>query len=238
MQTFDRNLVETSIVATCIYVPAAYGAICHILKPANFEKKTHREAMSAIEEVWPEPIDVLSILAKNPLLKTWYFSQVQVLPNSNLVYHAFQLLQVDITDKFVKLLATLCIEHREENKVAVAAITECINSIQKDGEDIFTMIEATEEYLKKLDAPQHIITKIEAFSQNVDKGVLTMKRSHQIDYLMATLIDVAGKTASTQNIQAAQELAECIAALMLASPIKIELQNQITSLKTQIINES
>lgn len=234
---FDRNIVELSIIATCIYVPQAYGAICHILKPANFENKMHRDVMVAIEQVWPNPIDTISIIDINPLLKIWYYNQTQILPHSNLLYHALQLLQVDITDKFLKLLTTICIEHREDNMVAVAAITECINSIQKDGEDIFTMVEATETYLKKLDAPQHIIQKIEAFSQNVDKGVLNMKRAHQIDHLMASLIDVAGKTASTQNITAAQELAECIAALLLSSPIKIELQNQITTLKNQLLHE-
>jgi hypothetical protein len=234
--------LEHEIITTCINAEWAYPAIANILSAANFSIPNNARIWQCITDLWPDDVSFYSIRKHSQ--KNYPHWPVPIMLESNylvstktiLINKSFVLLEIDMRNKFSKLLfdiyTTWCNGDGESNK---GMLMECIETIRTTDADVLETIELMCAWLEKQSLAEKFLSPIIEFEKSIDKKVFDIKRVNQIERLLERLIEMGDGTWNSKNIVSAQHLSECLTALFIGKEITIEQQQQIIKLKKSLI---
>lgn len=187
-----RRGIEEAILGGCL-LENGYIKISNILTSKNFSSwphnYNHAVMFEAVETLFPQAIDILTVsdwVRKYKSLNLSYeITDITTKVNStaNIQAHALILLEIDITEKFQKLLTTLS---SKADLLHSSALSEMLSEAKKPQTDIFQLIDDSIAYFRKIDAEQDLLAGLENFRKAIDtKAVLGIKKNAKMDALFS-----------------------------------------------------
>lgn len=187
-----RRSIEEGILGGCL-LENGYIKIANILTSKNFsswpDNYNHATIFEAVETLFPQAVDIITVsgwVAKNKSLNLSYqITDLSTKVNStaNIQAHALILLEIDITEKFQKLLSSLSVK---ADLLHSSALNEMLIEAKKPHTDIFQLIDDSIAYFRKIDADQDVLTGLENFRKAIDtKAVLGIKKNAKMDALFS-----------------------------------------------------
>lgn len=201
-----RLSLEEAVLGACLF-ENAYSRIAHILKSKNFigacvpdPTITHERIFSIIEDLYTRQTVDLITVSEHYIQMFGFNSSINaclsrlynmVSSDSNLVYHALALLEIDLKDKLLLLLIE-CRKQNEQNGnyESTEAISEVTESIM-EGENIFEVIENSEIYFLSLRMDEEA-AKIRDFKVDISKRIKGVKQVAQIELHARSIMRLAG----------------------------------------------
>jgi replicative DNA helicase len=201
--------IEVQILAAIIFNKTAYPTIAHVLKPNNFTSNhitKNREIYEAIEALYPKSdIDLLTIhsmmLSKGTLCdeakaSIAIITNCGVLTDANIKRWAFILLQESIRFAFIDFLM-IWRKKREadHDNMELQVLNEIYETVRLPSEDVFTVIEQSIIYFKKVDMIYEL-EETQSFYKSFENRVKEIKRVSSIETALGFLLDIS---ASAEN---------------------------------------
>lgn len=225
-----RLQIEQSILGAIIYCDG-YSQVAHILTPNNFSSiedgfHRNRELYAIITEMYPSrPIDLISISHEvrkrytddYSVMQTLCKSDIRVQSTSSIGYWAYILLQIDISEKYKKLLSEWrSARIRNLDHAEAGALKEIIESVNNES-DIFDIIEGSCNYFLHLNMQDELaLTK--AFNMDLDKKAKKVKAMSSINTALGYLFKVGE---SSQEIKyECEAFANAIADMIITNSVK------------------
>lgn len=151
----ERLTLERSIIGALLFEDS-YARVAHVLRPTNFSvtaEINHQLVFQTMASMWPhKPIDILTVCQeirqKHGLNYSHALAQYNAGVSSarHLVYWSFVLLEMDIREKFGKVVMGWKLQ-LSKNLEATALLQEVINYIEDHTKDIFQLVPGTIRFL-------------------------------------------------------------------------------------------
>jgi hypothetical protein len=197
----ERFVLEQNILGACL-LERGYGLVADILSSKNFSRPDysighffdHQKFFGFFETSYPTKlIDIRTMCHAFPEERDYLVSLTcGVCSASNLSHHAVLLLEIDIRQKFIKLLSE-CASVVSTSLSTRCAVHEILVELNDADNDIFDLIESGAIHLSHVSADEALLRHVRDFQQNVDSRILRMKQMRSIDNLMRNLLDVSRK---------------------------------------------
>lgn len=151
----ERWQIERHIIGALLFEDS-YPRVAHVLRPTNFSARpeiNHMLVYQTIASMWPgKPIDILTVARELRLQHNVNYNgrlaqyNADVSSARHLVYWSFVLLEMDIREKFGKVVMGWKLQ-LSKNLEATALLQEVINYIEDHTKDIFQLVPGTIRFL-------------------------------------------------------------------------------------------
>lgn len=178
-----RNRLENAIIGGIMHENKINSA--WLLKPSHFRSPKNFIIFEAFLKLYPKkPINILTVYnqivldGNKDLVSAHELSVLctKVVSSPNIEYHSFQLVEMDIRDRFIYLL--IQIFKQEKNEDYLLILRSIITDIKDPSIDIMAAVEATNNILIKNNFPSWIKSKVLAFKTNIEDTINKLKESN------------------------------------------------------------
>ena len=231
-----RHRIEEQVIGLCLL--GRHMRPIDILTPRNFKNELHRRLFSLIVEMAPnEPVDIITVSRRYTLaykeLKAEEITQIAHVCLEHAENHyCLLLLEIDIREKFVKLL-----ESYEKASVKATAFEDaaiwkqCRDHLASKDTDIFDGVSHIYQYLKA-HRPDEVL-EYEELMQAIPKLIDRIKSTTHT----MTMLENLQRNAKMQG--ARQELFDIatniLTTLMVASELPKDLEAYLRHIQTEIL---
>jgi hypothetical protein len=241
-----RKKLERAIIGICLTQTGAFGEVINVLSPQNFRKwedgSNHPFIWEMMLEVYPQRhIDLLTVahyINVNRGVNCHYLLSKcgsEARNASHLFTYAFQLLEFDIQNRFLKLLLEIGSLIPAENITHKAAITEAYDIVNSKAiDDLLFTINGLILYLDSIGIEGEPIDRCNDFMQSINIKAFEIKRTKTIDIILTNLLNYGSFEPNYETKSALENLTEMIGILYFKKNATAELNETLTLLKQKL----
>lgn len=237
MEIQERINLESQILSSVINTGRFYE-VSSILKPINFMDPFHRIIYTAMNSLTPnKTIDLVCLTCQIIKENTAYEFKSTSLKLTNLSLGfsslfrlkqgAIQLVEIDMTDKFINQL------RNNSNQLGIEQLNlvqDTIEILEKSDVDklncIFFFPDIAEEY----SFPVNVLNDLKTFSNQIDERLIIARNNTIAENLIDELFKIPGYTKTRDTYTACTHLAKLITSIWTKGSISDAHLNQILSI--------
>ncbi len=238
MEIQERINLESQILSSVINTGRFYE-VSSILKPINFMDPFHRIIYTAMNSLTPnKTIDLVCLTCQIIKENTAYEFKSTSLKLTKLSLGfsslfrlkqgAIQLLEIDMTDKFIQILKSLSYEL---SLAQLNIINDAIEIFEKEGIDIINAIIGFPNVLEEYRFPENYVSEVKNFANQVDERTILALNNTLAENLIDELFKIPGYTKSINSFTACKHLAQLITEIWTKGSISNSQLNQILSIQ-------
>lgn len=233
-----RGFLESQLIGGALFSPAHALDVLDILSEANFKEDLHRRIFALLAEV-----SKTGDLSFPQLLLHWMRSSTDTLPLTRLLegYQgqpltplALSLLEMDMREKFVELLAGLERQKSKEEAFELAsACKQTKDYLAHPGNDLFESVDRVGDYIRAYLEPEEL-TEWNRLTAAIPKLIQRIKGRAKTQVFLANLMSLPAAAESYSQKNSLEIISEITTSLLSRKEIPQHVVDKLYELKNNL----